>query len=269
MRNGTGAIESIVLIGGTSEIGLACVRAFAQQDRLRRVVLVAREAAALDAVAAELRQAIPALDVELIVHDFASHPGGKTAVDQAFAGGTVDVVINAVGILGADIDCLTDVDAVAAMLRVNFDSVILTCTEAVQRLIGQGSGSLVVMSSVAAERPRADNYVYAATKAGIDAWASGLSDRLHGSGVSVTVVRPGFVHTKMTRGLAPMPMAVTADQVADVVVKAVRNRSQLVWAPPTVRPLMSALRHLPRPAFRKVTERAGKSRPGGKPSSSS
>jgi decaprenylphospho-beta-D-erythro-pentofuranosid-2-ulose 2-reductase len=70
--------------------------------------------------------------------------------------------------------------------------------------------------------------------------------------VRVTVVRPGFVKTKMTEGMSPAPLSVTAEQVADVVADAVRNRRELVWAPAPLRPLMSVLRHLPRPVFRRL-----------------
>ena len=74
---------------------------------------------------------------------------------------------------------------------------------AARRLREQRSGTLVVLSSVAGERVRASNVVYGAAKAGLDALSQGLGDALHGDGVRVLIVRPGFVRTRMTRGLAP------------------------------------------------------------------
>ena len=149
-----------------------------------------------------------------------------------------------------------DVAGVNELVQANYVSVVLTGTEVVSRFQRQGFGTLVVLSSVAAERSRADNFVYASTKAGIDAWACGLADALVDQPVDVIVVRPGFVHTRMTQGLKVQPMATTPEAVAEVTVEAIRKRHTTVWAPKTVRPLMSALRHLPRPVFRAVTKRA-------------
>ena len=98
----------------------------------------------------------------------------------------------------------------------------------------QGHGHIVVLSSVAGERGRASNYVYGSSKAGLDAFAQGLNDALAGSGVKVTVVRPGFVHSKMTRGLKSAPLAATPRQVAEVAVKGMKAGKHTVWAPPAL-----------------------------------
>ena len=86
----------------------------------------------------------------------------------------------------------------------------------------------------------------------MDAFYLGLGEALRPHGVTVTVVRPGFVRTRMTDGLPPAPLSSTADQVAEVVVNAVRDRRELVWAPAPLRVVMSALRHLPRAVFRRL-----------------
>ena len=119
----------------------------------------------------------------------------------------------------------------------------------------QGHGTLVVLSSVAGERARADNYVYGATKAGLDAFAQGLGDALVDSGARVMVVRPGFVHTRMTTGLEPAPFSTTPEAVADVVLDGLAKRRDVVWAPPVLRWLFAVLRHLPRGVWRKVSAR--------------
>jgi decaprenylphospho-beta-D-erythro-pentofuranosid-2-ulose 2-reductase len=121
------------------------------------------------------------------------------------------------------------------------------------KLRAQGHGTLVVLSSVAAERPRGANFPYAASKAAVDAYAQGLGDALAGTGVHVLVVRPGFVHTHMTAGLKPAPLATTPEAVADAVADGLRRGAHTVWAPPRVRWLMAILRHLPRSVFRRLT----------------
>jgi decaprenylphospho-beta-D-erythro-pentofuranosid-2-ulose 2-reductase len=116
----------------------------------------------------------------------------------------------------------------------------------------QGHGALVVLSSVAGERVRKGNVVYGATKAGLDAFAQGLGDALDGSGVRVLVVRPGFVHSKMTTGLKAAPLATTPEKVAEAVVKGLRSRRRTVWVPGPLRAVMSVFRHLPGAVWRRL-----------------
>jgi decaprenylphospho-beta-D-erythro-pentofuranosid-2-ulose 2-reductase len=94
--------------------------------------------------------------------------------------------------------------------------------------------------------------VYGSSKAGLDAFAQGLSDRLVGTGAHVMIVRPGFVHSKMTTGLKPAPLAATPEVVADAIVDGIAAGRTIVWVPRTLRPVMSVLRHLPRPVFRRL-----------------
>jgi decaprenylphospho-beta-D-erythro-pentofuranosid-2-ulose 2-reductase len=116
----------------------------------------------------------------------------------------------------------------------------------------QGHGTLVVLSSVAAERPRASNAIYGAAKAGLDALAQGLGDSVAGSGVRVLVVRPGFVKTRMTAGLKPPPFATTPDAVAAATSRALRRGAHTVWAPGALRYVFAVLRHLPRAVYRRM-----------------
>jgi decaprenylphospho-beta-D-erythro-pentofuranosid-2-ulose 2-reductase len=121
-----------------------------------------------------------------------------------------------------------------------------------QRLRAQGHGRLVVLSSVAGERVRKANFVYGATKAGLDGFAQGLGDSLEGSGAAVVVVRPGFVHSTMTAGLDPAPFATTPDAVAEATVAGLRRGRRTVWAPGILRVVFSVLRHLPGPVWRRL-----------------
>ena len=66
------------------------------------------------------------------------------------------------------------------------------------------------------------------------------------------VVRPGFVKSKMTSGLGEAPLAVTPDQVAEAVLAGVAGKRELIWVPGAMRAVMSGLRHVPRPLFRKL-----------------
>ncbi len=121
-----------------------------------------------------------------------------------------------------------------------------------ERLRTQGHGAIVALSSVAGERVRRSNFVYGSTKAGFDGFFLGLGEALRPSGVRVLVVRPGFVRSKMTEGLDAAPLSVSADQVAEAVVEGIANKRELIWVPGAMRVVMSGLRHVPRPVFRRL-----------------
>jgi decaprenylphospho-beta-D-erythro-pentofuranosid-2-ulose 2-reductase len=141
------------------------------------------------------------------------------------------------------------------VLEVNVIGVGAACLAIAQRLKAQGHGTLVVLSSVAGVRARRDNFVYGASKAGLDAIGAGLADALHGSGARVSVVRPGFVHTRMTTGMQPAPFSTTADVVGKAVADVVRTGKPEVYVPGVLRYLFAGLRHAPRPVWRKLAQR--------------
>lgn len=249
MIDAVGNPQSILLLGGTSEIGLAIVEAFAG-DRPLRVILAGRPSARLDAARARVEAlgcAVETLDFHARAVD--THP---EVVRKAFAAGDVDVAIVAFGLLGDNETAWTDVAAAVELAEVNYVAPVAVGVALGERMREQGHGALVALSSVAGERPRRSNFVYGSTKAGMDAFYSGLAEALRPSGVTVTVVRPGFVRTRMTEGLTPPPQSTTPEAVAAAVVDAVRRRRELIWVPATMRAVMSVLRHLPRPVFRKL-----------------
>ena len=251
MINALGSPQSLFLLGGTSEIGLAVAERLVR-DRTRRVVLAGRDGDGLQAAAGRLRAASPEVDVAVLQFDARDRAGHAALVEQAFAGGDVDVVLLAFGLLGEQERAERDADHAVDVATVNYTAAVSLGVPVASALRRQGHGALVVLSSVAAERPRRSNFVYGSAKAGLDAFATGLGDALHGSGVHVLVVRPGFVTTKMTAHLDPAPLSTTPEAVAAAVVAGLRRRRETVWVPPALRLVMSALRHLPRAVFRRL-----------------
>jgi len=249
MFDAVGNPQSILLLGGTSEIGLAVVEAFAS-DRPMRVVLAARESERLDAARARLEKLGYA--VETLPFDARELDTHSDVVRKAFASGDIDVAVVAFGLLGDNEQAWTDVAAAVELATVNYTAAVSVGVALAERMKAQGHGSLVALSSVAGERARRANFVYGSTKAGLDAFYTGLTEAVREFGVRVTVVRPGFVHTKMTEGRTPAPFSTTPEAVAAVVVDAVRTSKELVWAPAKLRPVMSVLRHLPRSVFRRL-----------------
>src|SRR5882757_2336783 len=249
MIDAVGNPQSVLLLGGTSEIGLAIVRRLAG-GRPIRVVLAGRASGRLDEAVAELEKAGCAVQTL----DFSATDTGTHAevVAKAFAGGDLDVAVVAFGVLGDAEAAWQDVDTAVQLATVNYTAAVSVGVALAGQFRTQGHGAIVALSSVAGERIRRSNFVYGSSKAGMDGFYLGLGEALRPSGVRVTVVRPGFVKTRMTAGMSAAPLSVTPDQVADVVADAVRNRRELVWAPAPLRAVMSALRHVPRPIFRRL-----------------
>ncbi|MCB0976272.1 MAG: SDR family NAD(P)-dependent oxidoreductase [Acidimicrobiales bacterium] len=254
MQDALGAIQSVLVLGGASDIATATVERLAA-DRCRTVVLAGRDMTKLGETADTLQQAgaetvdlvhfdadDPASHAEVIAKVWADHPD-------------LDVVILAFGRLGDQEDLAHDPASAASLAVTNYAGAVSASLAAAEHLRRQAHGTLVIISSVAGERARADNYVYGSTKAGLDAFAQGLGDDLDGSGARVMVVRPGFVRTSMTEGMPDGPMATTADAVAADIVAGIRRGAHTVYSPAKLRPVFAVLKALPRPLWRKIAAR--------------
>ncbi|HYP45121.1 MAG TPA: decaprenylphospho-beta-D-erythro-pentofuranosid-2-ulose 2-reductase [Propionibacteriaceae bacterium] len=249
MMNAVGTPQSLLLLGGTSDIALAIARTYAATPGLR-VVLAARPSERRTAAAAELTGlGCSVTEVDLEARDPSSH---AATLEAAFAGGDIDLSVVAFGLLGEPEESWTDPAAALELAEVNYVAPVHLGVLLTARLQTQGHGRIVALSSVAGERVRRSNFVYGSTKAGFDGFYLGLGEALRGTGIEVLVVRPGFVHSKMTNGLDAAPLSVTPEQVAEAVVSAVQAHRELIWVPTPMRLVMSGLRHVPRPLFRRL-----------------
>jgi len=240
---------AVLLLGGRSEIGLEVVRRIAEG---RTVILAARRGAALGDERRLILQAgatsVHCADFD--ADDTASHQVmlEKLAVDH----GPIGVAVLAFGVLGDQNRAERDPAHATAVVHTDYVAQISVLTTLTNLLRAQGTGHIVVFSSVAGVRVRRANYVYGSAKAGLDGFASGLADALHGTGIHLLLVRPGFVIGRMTEGMAPAPMSSTPAQVAEAVVAGLRSRAGRVWVPRTFRPVFFALRLLPQPIWRRM-----------------
>jgi len=251
VKDAIGNVQRVVVLGGTSDIALATVVKLTEERRGVQVTLAARPGERRAAAAAALDAfGIRVTEVDFEATDRTSYEG---AIASAFeAGGDVDVVMVAFGLLGDQERAWQDVDAALELVQVNYAAAVGCGVLVAERLRAQGHGAIIAMSSVAAERPRRSNFAYGSTKAGMDAFYTGLGEALAKDGVQVLVVRPGFVRTKMTAGLDAAPLSQVPEQVAEVIVAGLRAGRRTVSAPPAMRWVMSILRHLPRPVFRRL-----------------
>jgi decaprenylphospho-beta-D-erythro-pentofuranosid-2-ulose 2-reductase len=250
MKDALGRIDSVVLLGGRSDIGLAIVEKLLTSGA-RRVVLAAR-GPLKEQVARLLAAGATSVDaVEFDAVDIASH---EALIDLVFDKlGDVDAVVSAFAVQSLQSDYDASPVAAANAVTVNLSAQISTGLAVAQRLRRQGHGTLVLLSSIAGIRVRPSNLVYGATKAGLDAFGITLNDMLEGTGASVLVVRPGFVSTKLTEGLPSAPFATTPAAVADAVVAALATGKRVVWVPRIISLVATIFRLLPRPVWRKIS----------------
>jgi decaprenylphospho-beta-D-erythro-pentofuranosid-2-ulose 2-reductase len=245
--NETGFVPRVLLLGGTSEIGLAIVSALALPADAQ-IILAGRDEQRLAAAGKELPG-----QVQTVPYDATQPDSHQAFVDAIFAEGRLDLVISAAGVLMPQAGLERDVRQAAALIETNFTGHVSTLLAVAAGMRAQGRGTIVVLSSVAAVRPRKANPVYGSAKAGLDAIARGLADLLHGTGVRVLLVRPGFVTGRMTAGMPPAPLATTPEAVGKATAAALRRGQATVWVPPSLAGLALALRLIPRPLWRRIS----------------
>ena len=251
MFDAVGNPQSILLLGGTSEIGLAVVSEYLRRQPLR-VVLACMPGdpqigASVEALEGQGAAAVEVIDFDAA--DFASHPA---AIEAAFAGGDIDLAMVAFGLLGDAEELWQDQAKAVQICNINYTGAVSVGVLLGERFKAQGHGQIVAMSTVAGEKVRRSNFVYGSTKAGLDAFYLNLGQALAGLGPKVLVVRPGQVRTRMSAHVKEAPLTVDKQDVAKQIVAAVADGKELIWVPPAFRYVMMVLRHIPTPIFRKL-----------------
>ena len=239
----------VLVLGGRSEIGLEVAQQLAPG---RHVILAARRSAELSAETAAIRRcgATSVECVEFDADDTASHRALLEGI--ALEHGPIGVALVAFGVLGDQGMAEQDAEHALAVIHTDFVAQVNVLTVLANLMRSAGSGQIVVFSSVAGVRVRRANYVYGSAKAGLDGFASGLSDALHNSGVRLLLVRPGFVVGRMTAGMSPAPLACSPRQVADAVVEGLQHGRSVVWVPRALRPAFFVARLLPQALWRRM-----------------
>lgn len=249
--------QAVLLLGGTSEIGLAICERYLRNAQARILLADLPDHPRKDEAVAQMKAA-GAKSVEWIDFDGVDTDSHPKVIDTAFAGGDVDVAIVAFGLLGNAEELWQNQPKAVQIAQINYTAAVSVGVLLGEKMRAQGFGQIIAMSSVAGERVRRSNFVYGSTKAGLDGFYLGLGEALKPSGVRVLVIRPGQVRTTTTlehwksTGAKEAPLTVDKEFVAELAVTSAAKGKELVWAPGPVRYLMSVLRHIPRPIFRKL-----------------
>lgn len=243
--------QTILLLGGTSEIGLAICERYLQNAHARIVLAAMPNDPGRDAAVAQMKAA-GARSVELIDFEATDPDTHPKMIDQAFANGDVDVAIVAFGILGDAEELWQNQHKAVLAAEINYTAAVSVGVLLAEKMRAQGFGQIIAMSSAAGERVRRSNFVYGSTKAGLDGFYLGLGEALREFGVRVLVIRPGQVRTRMSAHVKEAPLTVDKEYVANLAVTAAAKGKELVWAPAAFHYVMMVLRHVPRPIFRKL-----------------
>lgn len=239
---------AVLILGARSDIARATAARFAAAGHPIR--LAARRAGSLapDRADLELRHGVP-----VTLHDFDAL---DVAGHEAFLDSLPDlpeIAVCAIAVMQDQARMAASPLAATEVFRATFEAPASILAALANRFEARGSGTLVGISSVAGERGRASNYVYGAAKAGLTAFLSGLRNRLHGRGVHVVTVLPGFVRTRMTEGMdLPPGLTASPEEVAEAIFAAVRHKRDVVYVRPLWRAIMAVIRALPEAVFKRT-----------------
>jgi decaprenylphospho-beta-D-erythro-pentofuranosid-2-ulose 2-reductase len=255
MENDPGWPQNVVVLGGSSEIARALTKKLCLA-RTHTVILAGRSQELLDAAALEAQE-YGATKTDTVLFDAEDPSNAAKTVGEAFGkvADPVDLVVVAVGAVGNQFEDENDPEASARMMTVNLTWPVAALAEVRRRLVAQGSGRILVMSSAAAVRVRRVSYLYSGAKAGLDRLCVCLAESLEGTGVRLQILRPAAVRTRMTLGAAPTPFTTGPNEVADNVMRGLASDELIIWSPPVLRYLFVLVRLLPTPLWRRAANR--------------
>ena len=243
MLNGLGETQRVLVLGGKSELALSILERIPLAEDAE-LLLFGRNLS--DFEAPDFLDKIKVRRVEIDLSDFEA---SKVEVIKAFTTGDIDLVICAYATLG-DEELQLDSKLFASVLNTNFYSQSILLNEIYILLEKQMHGQILVISSVAGIRARRRNFVYGASKSGLDFIAQGLQKRSPEKNIYITILRPGFVHTKMTSGLTVAPFATNKRVVAKIAVDGLYKKKRIIYAPRKLKFVMFVIKLLPERIFR-------------------
>ncbi len=247
MNNESNATKKILIIGATSAIANSCAKIWATEKS--QFLLVARNNEKLSQIADDLKVR-GAVNVETIKADMNNFEMHKEILQKI---STIDIALIAHGTLPNQQNCQENVAVAMQEFSSNALSVISFLTLLANKMEQQKSGTIAVISSVAGDRGRASNYLYGSAKAAITTFCSGLRARLSKSDVHVLTIKPGFVATPMTQGLAlPKALVATSEKVAQEICAAINKKRDSIYTPKFWFLIMLIIKNIPEKIFKKL-----------------
>jgi short-subunit dehydrogenase len=244
--------KKIVIIGATSAIAAHCAKLWLERGATE-IILVGRDKAKTERVAADLRVRSPVCSINVFTTKFCDSAAIQTLVDQVCTPTCPNIVLIAHGSLPDQQRCQQDIGAAREALELNAISPVLFAEAFANRLEKAGKGMLALIGSVAGDRGRKSNYVYGAAKGMVTRYAQGLQHRFAGTGVNVVLIKPGPTDTPMTAHLKGQGAKLAnVDDVAKTIVDGIEQGSAVVYTPVKWALIMMVIRHLPGFIFNKM-----------------
>ena len=240
--------ELVLILGARSDIAISVAHRFAKEGY--DIQLAGRGLNSFDIYKSdiELRYQVKVSLHEFDALDISSHSKFVDSLPKL-----PNVIICAVGFMGTQKENEQDLEGAVKVMRSNFEGPASIFGLLANRLEQRGSGTLVGISSVAGERGRAKNYIYGSAKAGFTAFLSGLRNRLAKKGVNVITVLPGYVSTKMTKGMNfPSMLTAKPDEVASALFNAVQKKRNIIYVKKVWWIIMKTIHIIPEKIFKKL-----------------
>lgn len=243
---------NIFISGATSAMAQAWARLPAARGA--GFYLLGRDAEKLEAVKKDLL-ARGAREVVIHTADLALPQDYDNIVNQLYTHWQrVDIALFAQGNLPDQQALLSDIAAVRSMFELNAMSYMLPANLIAARMAQAGSGSIVLISSVAGDRGRQSNFFYGTSKAAVTTFAQGLRNHVFKSGVHVMTVKPGFCDTPMTAHLDKGgPLWATPEQIASCIENGLQKKRDVIYAPWFWQIIMRIIQHLPEAVFKRLS----------------
>ena len=238
-----------LIVGACSGIATELCRELARRKARLFLCDIDEERLALLASDLRARHKVEVQTARFDVLDFNAHERFVTDVEESL--GPLYGVAWVAGIMGDQEAQQSDFTSARKVLDVNYTAALSMLNIIAARMETRGQGHIVGFSSPAGDRGRASNYIYGAAKGALAILLSGLRQRLDRSGVSVLTVKPGFVDTKMTKGMN-LPFAADPKDVARDVANAIDKKRNVVYTPWFWEIIMGGIIHLPEMLFKKL-----------------
>jgi short-subunit dehydrogenase len=240
----------VLALGATSAIAEATLRLLAEQHA--SFFLVGRNPRKLAAIHDDLltRGATAATTYTADLDDTGRHPAMLAYAVTTLNG--IDLALLAHGVLGDQAEAEKDYAVAEAILQTNFLSAVSLVGWLANYFEAERRGTIAVISSVAGDRGRKSNYVYGASKGGLNIFLDGVRNRVDRAGVQVLTIKPGFVATPMTAHLPKNALFAEPAQVAGHILRAIEKRKDVAYVPPFWGLIMIVVRSIPRRIFKKM-----------------
>lgn len=236
--------REIVLIGCNSDIGISIVNQLPVAKKAKLHLIGKTE---------PLRNRFmhPYSSIEFAYCDLESPSDIKSIFLEFPKYSNVDLVILAAGYLPSE-NLEFDLNSVEKTLLINALSSIMLLSGFVNLIKDVEGAQILVISSVAATRPRLKNFTYGTSKKALDFYARGLQNKFSNSAIKISLLRPGFVYTKMTTSFKPAPFALKQSKVAEIAVKGLLKNKKIIYAPKKLKLVMKLVELIPRIIFNKL-----------------